>query len=436
MLECKNMEREVYPESLLSASQILSLISRMLLQLNPALGKISVQSAFIAGAIVRNGDGEKTLSLKDSLLISLLHLVGFYHFNGEKTTKLSDFTAEEINHAYLYGYYYLKEMSPLGDVAKTLLFHDKKYDSELAARIKQIEYASLLFSARGIQSLVSDTEGSYVSSDFENYGFSKYNQRYVTIYRKLDISKLLTKKLKYDSFLSDLDEWFAELSFTKEETWQLLRLLVYIMDFKSTQTVQHIIHTAGYAYSIGKLMGCTKQEADELYTAGLLHDLGKVAIPNVILEFAGTLSAFEYRVMQMHVEETENLLQGVVEDKILQIASRHHEKLNGSGYPNRLTEKDLTIQQRLMTVADIFSALIDKRSYKEKMQKDQIIALFTKMANAGEIGKNIPQFLESYFEEIWQDMEDYGVLLSVPLGKVEIQYQEELSNELEEFGEN
>lgn len=430
------MERGVYPESILSASQILSLISRMLLQLNPTLGKISVQTAFIAGVIIRNGVGESSLSLKNALLLSLFHLVGFYHFNGEKSTRLSDFTSEEINHAYLYGYYYLKEMSPLGDVAKTLLFHDKKYDSELASRITQIEYSSLLFAARGIQALVSDTEGSYVSSDFENYGFSKYNQHYVTVFRKLDITKAVSKKLKYETFVTDLENWFSELTFTKEETWQLLRLLVYIIDFKSTQTVQHIIHTAGYAYSIGRLMGCTKQEADELYTAGLLHDLGKVAIPNAILEFSGTLTAFEYRVMQMHVEETENLLQGIVEDKVLQIASRHHEKLNGSGYPNRLTEKDLTVQQRLMTVADIFSALIDKRSYKEKMQKDQIIALFQNMADANEIEKNIPKFLESHFEEIWQDMEFCGVLLSVPLGKVEIQYQEEISNELEEFGEN
>lgn len=403
----------------------------MLLQLNPSLGQICVQTAYISGAIVKNLEGEQNLSLKDTLLLSLFHLVGFYHLNGEKDTKFSDFTATEISHAYIYTYFYLKEMSPLGDVAKAFLFYDNKYDFELAKRIPQIEYASLIFTGQRIQSLLSDSNCDYSIEDFENYGFSKYNQRYISLFRQLDGKKDISKKIKYESYIQELDSWFNSLSFTEEETWQLLRLMIYIIDFKSTQTVQHIVHTAAYAYSIGRLMGCSKQEADELYTAGLLHDLGKVSIPNAILEYNGTLTAFEFRVMQMHVDETEALLKNVVCEKILQIACRHHEKLNGTGYPNRLSEKDLTIQQRIMTVADIFSALIDKRSYKEKMSKEQIIALYSKMAGANEIDKNVPQFIDIHFKEIWQDMENYGILLTVPLGKVEMQYQEELLNELE-----
>lgn len=424
------MEREICPRNLLNSAQILSLITRMLPQINPSLGKISCETVYISGAIVRGMGAASDFSLKDTLLLSLLHMVGFYHFYGENQIKLSDLTSDEIYHAYVYGYYYLKEMSPLKEAARTLLFYEKKYDSNLAKKINQIEYASLIFTAQAIQQLLKDTRCTYLASDFAGYGIAKFNSKYAGYFQKLDINKAISNKVRYESYLQDLDSWYKELDFTEEETNELFKLMIYLIDFKSTQTVQHIIHTAGYAVSIGDIMGCSIDDKNELYTAGFLHDLGKVSVPNAILEYPGKLTAFEYRVMQMHVEETENLLKNVVNEKLFNISVRHHEKLNGTGYPNRLTKKDLTIQERLMTIADILSALVDKRSYKEKLTKDEIIGVFKKLADEGAIEKNIPSFLDLHYDNIERHKEKYGTLLMVPLGLVEIQYQEEISGEL------
>lgn len=424
------MDRDFIPKSLLTAPQILSLISRMLIRINPSLGKVSLQSTFISSYLVKTMKEDTTLDLKNTMLLSLFHLIGFYHFIGERTIKFSDFTEEEIYHSYLYGYYYLKEMSPLEEIARTLLFYDKKYDPILARRLPQVEYASLLFSSRGIQQLIENTGGSYLSTDFENYGFSKYNHTYIDNFERMDIDKVISKKIKYGTYLNDLDEFFKSVEFTDQETESLFKLLIYIIDFKSTQTVQHIIHTSGYAAAIGKELGCSKDEINELFTAGALHDLGKVSIPNVILESTERLSPFEYRIMQMHVEETETILEGIVDEKIKEIAVRHHEKLDGSGYPNHYTHKELTMQQRYMTIADILSALVDKRSYKEKLSEEKIIEIFQKMADNKQIDDFVTEFLTENLSKLFSDMEFYSSSLSVPLGKVEIQYQEELSNEL------
>lgn len=99
-------------------------------------------------------------------------------------------------------------MSPLGENAKTLLFYDKKYDESLAAKIPQLEYASLLFTANSLQSLLEDTKGNYFTTDFQRYGFSKFNQLYLLIFRKLDIDKLISKKIIYDSYQQDMDNFF------------------------------------------------------------------------------------------------------------------------------------------------------------------------------------------------------------------------------------
>lgn len=427
-----SMKNEVYPKFLLNSAQILKLIFRMVMQINQSLGKISCETAFIAASIAENLPAGKKITQKDAVLLSLFHLFGFLHFFGEKPVRLSELTQEEIYNSFLYGYYYLKEMSPLGETAKTLLFYDRKYDEKLAQKIPQIEQASLLFTANSIQNLLDSTKGNYFSTDFSKYGFSKFNQLYLLIFRKLDIDKVISKKIIYNSYQRDMERLFESIEFSSAETEQLFKMMIYLIDFKSTQTVQHIIHTACYAVSAGKIKNLPQAQIDELFTAGILHDLGKISIPNMILESPGKLSAFEYRVMKMHVEETEAILQNIVPQRIMNIALHHHEKLNGSGYPERLSAAQLSLQDRILTVADIFSALVDKRSYKEKFDRQNILQIFQKMADSGEISAEAPGFISENYSRFEQDKEFYASMFAVPLGMVEIQYQEEISSECEE----
>lgn len=426
------MKNEVYPKFLLNSAQILKLIFRMVMQINQSLGKISCETAFIAASIAENLPAGKKITQKDAVLLSLFHLFGFLHFFGEKPVRLSELTREEIYNSFLYGYYYLKEMSPLGETAKTLLFYDKKYDENLAQKIPQIEHASLLFTANSIQNLLDSTKGNYFSTDFSKYGFSKFNQLYLLIFRKLGIDKVISKKIIYNSYQQDMEHFFDSMEFSPAETEQLFKMMIYLIDFKSTQTVQHIIHTACYAVSAGKIKNLPQAELDELFTAGILHDLGKISIPNMILESPGKLSAFEYRVMKMHVEETESILKNIVPEKIMNIALHHHEKLNGSGYPERLSAAQLSQQDRILTIADIFSALVDKRSYKEKFDRQNIIQIFQKMADSGEISSEAPEFISENYNLFEQDKELYASMFAVPLGMVEIHCQEEISSECEE----
>ncbi len=427
-----SMKNEVYPKFLLNSAQILKLIFRMVMQINQSLGKISCETAFIAASIAENLPAGKKITQKDAVLLSLFHLFGFLHFFGEKPVRLSELTQEEIYNSFLYGYYYLKEMSPLGETAKTLLFYDRKYDEKLAQKIPQIEQASLLFTANSIQNLLDSTKGNYFSTDFSKYGFSKFNQLYLLIFRKLDIDKVISKKIIYNSYQRDMERLFESIEFSSAETEQLFKMMIYLIDFKSTQTVQHIIHTACYAVSAGKIKNLPQAQIDELFTAGILHDLGKISIPNMILESPGKLSAFEYRVMKMHVEETEAILQNIVPQRIMNIALHHHEKLNGSGYPEGLSAAQLSLQDRILTVADIFSALVDKRSYKEKFDRQNILQIFQKMADSGEISAEAPVFISENYSRFEQDKEFYASMFAVPLGMVEIQYQEEISSECEE----
>ena len=417
------------PEGLLSSGQIICLIARLLKAINPRLGKTCMQTAYIATKIALPGKNDDRLSLTNILLLSILHLNGFYHFIGEDLVHRKDFTAEEVNRAYTYCYYYLKEMTPLSSEAETVLFYNKRYSSAIAKKVPQMEYASLIFLAQSLSELISLKGENYDESDFQLFGFERFNPHYVNIFKKIDSSRVISKALTDDSYEEELFKWLKTLKFNKEETKQLLRLLIYIMDFKSTQTVQHTIHAASYAVVLGKYAGCSDSEMNQLFTAGILHDLGKMSIPVSILESPeANLPKWQFRLLKNHVFETEKILNSLVSKNIFDIAVRHHEKLDGSGYPNHLTEKDLTPLQRILTIADILSALKDKRSYKNPYSEEQIKAIIHENIEGGKIDGTYARCIFERYEDVQTECMMVESSLMAPLGLVEIQFQDDINN--------
>lgn len=417
------------PEGLLTSGQIICIIARLLMAMNPGLGKTSWQTAYIATKIALHNKNDDRLSLRTILVLSLLHLSGFFHFNGESPVENKNFTSEENYRAYTYTYYYLKEMTPVSENAQTILFYNQVYDSKVAEKLIDMKYASLIFLSQSLCKMIASKGKSYDERDFSAYGLSKYNHDYLDVFRTIDKSRGISGAIENGAYEAELFKWFSNLQFNKEDTKILLRLLIYVMDFKSTQTVQHTIHAASYAVVVGKYAKCTRQELNELFTAGILHDLGKMAIPVAILDSPQKhLPNWQYTVIKQHVVETEKILEGCVPPKIFYIAVRHHEKLDGSGYPNHLSASDLTDQQRMMTVADILSALVDKRSYKESYDKMHIQAIMKENVEDGKIdGRFCKCILENY-ESVQTDCMIIETNLRAPLGLVEIQFQEEMSN--------
>ena len=141
-------------------------------------------------------------------------------------------------------------------------------------------------------------------------------------------------------------------------------------------------------------------QVQRIYYGALLHDLGKIGIPVEILEFPGKLSPQAMKIMRSHVSITEDILGGTIAPDITKIAVRHHEKLDGSGYPRGLTEKELSMEEQVVAIADIVSALLGTRSYKEAYSKDKTLSILQEQAETGKINREIVSILEEHFDEI------------------------------------
>jgi len=136
-----------------------------------------------------------------------------------------------------------------------------------------------------------------------------------------------------------------------------------------SQTYQHCLLVTGVAVAFGRHLGVSHADQARLSVAGMLHDLGKAKIPLAILEKAGPLDQDELAVMRQHPQLGADVLaqSGDVRPEMLDIVLHHHEYLDGSGYPHGLKARKISDLVRLMTISDIFGALLERRSYKPPM---------------------------------------------------------------------
>ena len=174
----------------------------------------------------------------------------------------------------------------------------------------------------------------------------------------------------------------------------LADLFAKIIDYKSEFTSRHSLGVARTASKISEIMGDDKVICDKMYLAGTLHDVGKIAIGNEILEKPARLTDEEFAKMKNHAGYTYMILSKVDGfEEIRDIAAFHHERLDGSGYPFGKRADELTTLQRIMACADIYQALTEKRPYKDGMDHDKACEILKDMADKNWIDKNITEVI-------------------------------------------
>jgi len=152
-----------------------------------------------------------------------------------------------------------------------------------------------------------------------------------------------------------------------------------IGESRSKETANHVKRVAEYSYLLAKLYGLSERESKILYSASPMHDIGKVSIPDAILNKPASFTDEEFLIMQSHSTAGYELFKES-EGEILKAASivahEHHEKFNGRGYPRKLKGNEIHIYGRITAVADVFDALGSDRVYKKAWEDERIEKLF------------------------------------------------------------
>jgi putative nucleotidyltransferase with HDIG domain len=187
------------------------------------------------------------------------------------------------------------------------------------------------------------------------------------------------------------------------ELKQLALLFARIVDAKSPFTMEHSLGTARLARFLAERAELSVETCEKIEVAALLHDLGKLQVPDEILEKPSALTREERAMIQRHSFETYQILRGIagLEDITLW-AAYHHETPDGRGYPFHRRGAELTLEMRIVAVSDVFQALAQRRPYRKPLGPDEILDLLRTFVQQNHLDSEIVELAGRHLQASWQ----------------------------------
>jgi putative nucleotidyltransferase with HDIG domain len=329
--------------------------------------------------------------LRDICVLAMLHDIGAY--KTEEIDKMVIFETVDVWEHSIYGYLFLKYFSPLKELAEVILYHhaSREETGEIDPAISELAQLVLRCDRVDVSHIISG-------------GVAKFNG-----------------EMERDAAFRQV---LLEPEFTDEEIVGYIDMVIYSIDFRSSQTVKHTVTVASASRAIARLAGVTGEQLGRISVAAMLHDIGKISTPVNILESTGSLSDAEMEIMRRHVGVSEEILRGNVAEDIVNMAVNHHEKLNGRGYLKGLGEMDIAESDRIIAVADVLSALCYARSYKDAFPKEKVTGILTDMAERGSLDPGVVALVCEHYDEILRETDEAAAPVIDAYNRIKAEYEE------------
>ncbi len=218
----------------------------------------------------------------------------------------------------------------------------------------------------------------------------------------------LLKIKEYQDFLQDHNELLeTQVKARTQELWEtrldIVRSLGRAAEYRDNETGMHIIRMSKFSQSLALAIGQSRDWGEMILNASPMHDIGKVGIPDKILLKPGKLTPEEWEIMKTHTSIGAEILQAQRPSNLstmaASIAIAHHEKWDGSGYPNGLVGEDIPLEARIVALADVFDALTSERPYKKAWSVEDAVAEIRKLS-----GSHFQPMLVEAFMDVLPDV--------------------------------
>ncbi len=346
--------------------------------------------------------------LEKIFIAALLHDIGA--FSLEEKIYLRNFEVKDIETHCIRGEILLSNIPWLKNSSKIIKFHHKEWQHWNESIKNPLVFESQLLSLA--DSLEREIKRDhYILHQHEeliakitSLSGTLLHPRIIDIFLKVSnreefwldlVSPRLYALLLNEGPFRKIEIDFSDLSLMSE-------LFRNIIDFRSRFTATHSSGVAASASILSKVFGLTEVEVGLMEVAGNLHDIGKLAISNSILDKSGKLTKEEMAVIKSHTYYTYyviNTIKGL--QQIAEWAAYHHEKLDGTGYPFHCTANELSTGARIMMVADIFTALTEDRPYRKGMSKSGVVQILKQFSDRRLLDSRIVNLLFDNYEEIF-----------------------------------
>ncbi len=355
--------------------------------------------AYILYKMLETKGGYEDFEMAEFCMLATLHDIGAYP-TADLSAPLSFETRNTLPHS-IYGYLFLKHLSPFGDRAKILLNHHVTF-MELAEKGEKeyIEVTNFLSLAECVD-VYREALGERFSADsfrpFEGRRFSKQALDILDeTLRRVD----LFGALESEQHERELNELMDNLMFTNEEKKGYMEMIMYCLDFRSHMKVQDTAVCISICSRLAQLMNVDARTQELLYYGALIHDIGMLAIPGDIIESNRRLTDEEMEKMREHVSLEREILESRLDKEAVEIAVRHHERCNGSGYPEGLNGQNMTTPQKILQLADAVTGMVNDRPHRKGLPWEKVREILEKEQQERSFDPEVMRIFFAYFDEI------------------------------------
>lgn len=309
----------------------------------------------------------------------------------------------------------LGQFAPLSHLASIVRYHHTHWETLHALDVPEpvVRLANLIYLLDRVDALVTPhyerdllLARHTVRDAVWHLSGSFFAPELVTLFLDLSDSEAFWLSLEarhLSRFIYEREREYRLTPISFPELRQLALIFAQIVDAKSPYTMEHSLGTARLARFLAERAGLPVEICEKVEVAGLLHDLGKLQVPDEILEKPGPLSREERSLIERHSFETYQILRGIVGlEDITLWAAYHHETPDGRGYPFRCSGAELTLEMRVIAVSDVFQALAQRRPYRRPLSPTQILEMLRAFVAQNRLDREIVELVGQNLDISWQ----------------------------------
>lgn len=406
-------------------SKDIYLLARDVLKLiNPTLMDHGSRVAYIVYKMLQEENKYEEFELADIVMVATMHDIGAYKTEKNRINDMLQYeTRDSMAHA-IYGYLFFKYLSPVPDLSKIIMYHCRDYEKLQNVDYPYKEVAAYVNIAEKVD-IYSNTMGAQFDPRmFQKQAGTKLSAAGLERFYQCDAKYNLIENIKSGDYRQELDEIAEYMIYNNEEKKQFLDMLIYCLGFCRESMVLDTVTTICICEEIAARLFLPDHEREMIYYAALLHDLGMIVISKDVIMAPRKLKPEEVKHVRTHVSVAEEKISKKMDAEIVNIALAHHERGDGSGYPKRLNDQQISLQQGVLQVADVVSALVSKRSYRDAYPKAQILRYLNDEVSKKRFKRQPVQILSESYDEIMEHVRSETANILKMYQTLNAQYQQ------------
>lgn len=354
--------------------------------------------AYLLYCMLRDSGKYEMYELAEFAMIATMHDIGVYRTNYMEDP--INYELREPRGHSIYGYLYLLNLTPFKDRAKLLLYHHTDFNKSPKSGFDYLDVAHFLRLAEDVDFNMRLQGEKFDPTSLNQFAGTKYSQRALVLFniavRKYDV----INKIKSGEYRKELDDLLEYLIFSNEEKQDILVGMMHFISFRSEYTLFDVVTCVQICGQMAQKMNLSREDTETLMCAAVLHDIGMCAVPRELIETKEELTPEQQKTFRYHVKVSEDILKGRVRDEVLETILAHHERCDGTGYPNHLKDSQMTPVQNILQLADKVTGLVNDRSYAPCKNRDEVFQILQDEVTAGHINRAITKVFLSNYDEI------------------------------------